>query len=205
MENRGRKWKKSVLRTTHTFSSCFLSRCTAVHMKVVMKILHSACRIWSNGSSSGRPSFWRTFPNICSTSAQFLGRYSKIVVDQIFCRWLAGQVSQLVSQCMCPCPDLRATLEKMRRCSRSNPSLLVPPVLEEPKFEQLPPAFAGLLQSGTRTRHRRKPIGSQSDQLVRRVAILQPRDHLLLAVSPASAASTWQEARPFACWNGCKN
>ena len=47
-------------------------------------------------------------------------------------------------------PDLRDTLEKMTCCSRANPSLLVSPVLVEPKVEQLSPALHGLsLPKGT--------------------------------------------------------
>ena len=88
-------------------------------------------------------------------------------------------------------PDLRDTLEKMTRCSRANPSLLVSPCSLNPRLSNF------LLHSKGFLCQREREPDIVEDRLeskrpsFARVAILQPRDHLPLHVfCPASAALT---------------
>ena len=64
---------------------------------------------------------------------------------------------QQVSPCSRPCPDLRATLEKLARCVRSNPSQHVSPCFVDPNLSNLLQCSPGFAEW--------KLAGRQSDQV----------------------------------------
>ena len=150
----------------------------------------SLVKMWSSGSCSGWPSFWRTLLRTLSTNVQISNDTERLWQAKSLSAARSLGVLQQVSSSFCPCPDLLATLEKVARCSRSNPLHQISPCFWGPNLSNLLVYSLGFAEWNWNSATERTGWESKRPGFGY-VAILQPREHLPLhVVSPSSVAST---------------